>query len=95
MYLRYLVPTVGMRLVRLVSTVGMTYRARLVPTVGMRLVRLVPTVGMTWGTPRSYGRNEVGSPCSYGRNDLVSKWYLSTKMYDLLPVSWSRRGPQH
>ena len=34
----------------------------------MRLVRLVPTVGMTWGTPRSYGRNEVGSPCSYGRN---------------------------
>ena len=28
-----------------------------------------PTVGMTWGTPRSYGRNEIGSPCSDGRND--------------------------
>ena len=32
--------------------------------------RLVPTVGMTWGTPRSYGRNDLGwgSPRSYGRN---------------------------
>ena len=50
--------------------------ARLVPTVGMRLVRLVPTVGMTWGTPRCYGRNEVGSSCSYGRNDLGHASFL-------------------
>ena len=51
------------------------------------MVRLVPTVGMTWGTPRSYGRNEVGMRLvrlvptvgmtwgrlrSYGRNEVGS-----------------------
>ena len=61
--------TVGMRLVRLVPTVGMTWGTP-------RSYGRNEAGSLCSCTPRSYGRNEVGSRCSYVRNDLGHASFL-------------------